>query len=93
MAQFIATGPSPTKELVVHDQVYRGQSSRRAFQQFKALAEHFRTHKDAFATVLGRAQRTFAEELKAIDPAKAQNDELDKLGREVAPKLPPSMTA
>ncbi len=88
MAAF-GTGPSPTKELVVHDQVYRGQSSRRAFQQFKVLAEHFRTHKDAFATVLGRAQRTFAEELKAIDPAKAQNDELDKLGREVAPKLPP----
>lgn len=88
MAAF-GTGPSPTKELLVHDQVYRGQSARRAFQQFKVLAEHLRTHKDAIATVLGSAQRTFAEELKAIDPAKAKNDELDKLAREVAPKLPP----
>ncbi|HEX7684157.1 MAG TPA: hypothetical protein VF446_11595 [Trinickia sp.] len=89
MVAAFGTGPSPTKELLVHDQVYRGQSTRRAFQQFKVLAEHLRTHKDALVTVLASAQRTFAEELKAIDPAKAQNDELDKLGREVAPKLPP----
>lgn len=88
MAAF-GTGPSPTKELQVHDQVYRGQSARRAFQQFKLVAEHLRTHKDALTSVLASAQRTFAEELKAIDPAKAQNDEIDKMGRQVAPKLPP----
>ncbi len=89
MIAAFGTGPSPTKELLVRDHVYRGQSSRRAFQQFKVLAEHLRTHKDALTSVLASAQRTFAEELKAIDPAKAQNDEIDKLGRQVPPKLPP----